>query len=137
MIWPIPREHGRIYTQAHLGRIYEGSSILEARSSQQRGDVNAHLVAAANDTQWGWECVCVQVLRLLQASPEVKTLDITGGAPELHPEFRRLVVAARALGVEVIDRCNLTVLSEDGQEDLAQFLAAQQVRCGLLCVIAH
>jgi MoaA/NifB/PqqE/SkfB family radical SAM enzyme len=69
----------------------------------------------------------VQVLRLLEASPEVKTLDITGGAPELHPEFRRLVVAARALGVEVIDRCNLTVLSEDGQEELAQFLADQQV----------
>ena len=50
-------------------------------------------------------------------------LDLTGGAPELHPQFRELVVAARRRGVEVIDRCNLTILSEPGQEDLAGFLA--------------
>jgi radical SAM/Cys-rich protein len=54
-------------------------------------------------------------------------LDITGGAPELHPGFRRLVRAGRELGVEVIDRCNLTILSEPGQEDLAEFLAAEGV----------
>ncbi len=54
-------------------------------------------------------------------------LDLTGGAPELHPAFRDLVRAARALGTHVIDRCNLTVLSEPGQEDLATFLAAQRV----------
>jgi radical SAM/Cys-rich protein len=55
------------------------------------------------------------------------TLDITGGAPELNGHFRRLVVAARELGVRVIDRCNLTVLDEPGQEDLAQFLFGHQV----------
>ncbi|MCP9927733.1 arsenosugar biosynthesis radical SAM (seleno)protein ArsS [Cyanobium sp. CH-040] len=55
------------------------------------------------------------------------TLDVTGGAPELHPGFRELVVAARQLGVTVIDRCNLTILSEPGQEDLADFLADQGV----------
>ena len=54
-------------------------------------------------------------------------LDLTGGAPELNPYFRRLVIAARALNVEVIDRCNLTVLLESGQEDLAEFLAGQEV----------
>jgi radical SAM/Cys-rich protein len=54
-------------------------------------------------------------------------LDLTGGAPELHPGFRDLVVRARRLGVAVIDRCNLTILSEPGQEDLAAFLAGQQV----------
>jgi len=54
-------------------------------------------------------------------------LDLTGGAPELHPQFRELVVAARRLGVEVIDRCNLTILSEPGQHDLADFLADQGV----------
>ncbi len=54
-------------------------------------------------------------------------LDLTGGAPELHPQFRELVVASRRLGVEVIDRCNLTILSEPGQEDLAPFLADQGV----------
>jgi radical SAM/Cys-rich protein len=57
----------------------------------------------------------------------VQTLDLTGGAPELNPHFRSLVQGARALGVHVIDRCNLTILSEPGQEDLAAFLAAQGV----------
>ena len=58
---------------------------------------------------------------------QVKRLDLTGGAPELNPYFRHLVIAARALNVEVIDRCNLTVLLETGQEDLAEFLAGQEV----------
>ena len=61
------------------------------------------------------------------AARGIGTLDLTGGAPELHPGFRWLVAAARALGVRVIDRCNLTILFEPGQEDLAQFLAEQQV----------
>jgi len=58
---------------------------------------------------------------------KVQTLDLTGGAPELMPHFRYLVKAARELGVTVIDRCNLTILNEPGQEDLAQFLADNQV----------
>jgi radical SAM/Cys-rich protein len=57
----------------------------------------------------------------------IKTLDLTGGAPELNTHFRRLVSAARALGVTVIDRCNLTILFEPGQETLAEFLADQGV----------
>jgi radical SAM/Cys-rich protein len=57
----------------------------------------------------------------------ITSLDLTGGAPELHPLFRPLVEEGRRLGVSVIDRCNLTILSEPGQEDLADFLAAQGV----------
>jgi radical SAM/Cys-rich protein len=57
----------------------------------------------------------------------IKTLDITGGAPELHAHFRDLVVRARQLGVHVIDRCNLTVLEEPGHEELGAFLAAERV----------
>jgi len=57
----------------------------------------------------------------------VSTLDLTGGAPELNPHFRYLVERARTRGVRVIDRCNLTVLFEPGQDDLAGFLAAQGV----------
>jgi radical SAM/Cys-rich protein len=56
------------------------------------------------------------------------TLDLTGGAPELNPNFRKLVRAAGRIGVRVIDRCNLSVLFEPGQEDLAEFLAAEQVQ---------
>jgi radical SAM/Cys-rich protein len=58
---------------------------------------------------------------------KIATLDITGGAPELNPHFRRLVTGARVLGIHVMDRCNLTILEEPGQADLAAFLAAEQV----------
>ena len=57
----------------------------------------------------------------------IKTLDITGGAPELNAHFRRLVTGARALGAKVMDRCNLTILEQPGQEDLAEFLAGNRV----------
>lgn len=56
-----------------------------------------------------------------------KVLDLTGGAPELHPLFRALVIAAREVGVAIIDRCNLTILLEQGQEDLHTFMAEQGV----------
>ena len=69
---------------------------------------------------------------------QIGTLDLTGGAPELHTGFRGLVRAARGQGVEVIDRCNLTILSEPGQEDLAAFLAEQGVTvvASLPCYLA-
>jgi radical SAM/Cys-rich protein len=70
--------------------------------------------------------VAALVVRYLDAS-EVSTLDITGGAPELNAQFRFLVREARARGLRVIDRCNLTILEEPGQEDLAGFLADQRV----------
>ena len=57
----------------------------------------------------------------------LSTLDITGGAPELNPHFRYLVEAASGLGLQVIDRCNLTILNEPGQETLAEYLAGHGV----------
>ncbi len=57
----------------------------------------------------------------------IKALDLTGGAPEMNSHFPYLVAQARALGVEVIDRCNLTILLEPGYEDLAEFLAENNV----------
>lgn len=69
-----------------------------------------------------------RVLELLEGAPEVHTLDVTGGAPELNPNFRHLVRQARRLGRTVIDRCNLTVLELEGQEDTAGFLAEQGVQ---------
>jgi radical SAM/Cys-rich protein len=65
----------------------------------------------------------VEVLKVRQ----IKVLDVTGGAPEMNQHFKSLVQRARALGVRVIDRCNLTILFEPGYEDLAQFLADNQV----------
>ena len=67
-----------------------------------------------------------QVLGYLAASG-ARAIDLTGGAPELNPHFRYLVTRARAMGAKVTDRCNLTILFEEGQEDLAGFLAAHQV----------
>ena len=70
--------------------------------------------------------VAEAVVRYLDVS-EVSTLDITGGAPEMNGQFRYLVGEARARGLRVIDRCNLTILEEPGQEDLGEFLAEHQV----------
>ncbi len=67
-----------------------------------------------------------EVIAFMRAS-KVTTLDLTGGAPELNEHFRRLVISAHQIGVRVIDRCNLTILGEPGQEDLDQFLATNQV----------
>jgi radical SAM/Cys-rich protein len=68
-----------------------------------------------------------RVLELLEKNPQLSTLDLTGGAPELNENFRELVAGARALGRRVIDRCNLTVLLLPGQEDSAEFLAEHGV----------
>jgi radical SAM/Cys-rich protein len=67
--------------------------------------------------------LCVKAL----AESDIPTVDITGGAPELNPDFRWLVQQARALGRHVMDRCNLTVLTIAGQSDLAEFLAQHRV----------
>jgi len=69
-----------------------------------------------------------RVLELLSRTPTIKTLDITGGAPELQPNFRYLVREATKLGLSMNDRCNLTCLTEPGQEDLAEFLAEHKMR---------
>ena len=66
------------------------------------------------------------IVEFLRAA-SISTLDITGGAPELNENFRFLVKSARALGVHVIDRCNLTILGEPGFEDLDRFLAVHEV----------
>ena len=67
------------------------------------------------------------ILEVLEL-PSVHTLDLTGGAPEMNPLFRELVSAAVERGVSVIDRCNLTILLEPGQEDTAEFLAEHGVQ---------
>ena len=83
-----------------------------------------------NAGPWRTESMDAATLELIPAvirSRRIQVLDLTGGAPELHYGFRQLVDAAVELGVEVMDRCNLTILSEPGHEDLAQFLASRRV----------
>ena len=69
----------------------------------------------------------LELIPQVLAARQIGTLDLTGGAPELHYKFRDLVSKATALGVRVIDRCNLTILFEHGQEGLAEFLASHKV----------
>ena len=68
-----------------------------------------------------------RVIDLIGRSSSIRTVNITGGAPELHPEFRRLVQTTHRAGCHVMDRCNLTVLLEPGQTDTVDFLAAHKV----------
>jgi radical SAM/Cys-rich protein len=88
--------------------------------------LHCHVAASPKRTEeMSWETMTL-LLEFAQRQ-QIKTLDLTGGAPEMNPHFRDLVRAARALGMRVIDRCNLTILAEPGYEDLAQFLADQAV----------
>ena len=88
--------------------------------------VHCHVNAGPTRTEMMSPGTVAEVISFLEVS-EVRTLDITGGAPELHPQFRSLVLRARSLGLHVIDRCNLTILEEPGQDDLARFLAENKV----------
>ena len=88
--------------------------------------VHCHVNAGPNRTEQMSGAVIDDVLAFVTRR-RIATLDITGGAPELNAHFRRLVTAARARGVKVMDRCNLTILEQPGQEDLAAFLAREQV----------
>ena len=88
--------------------------------------LHCHVNAGPTRTeQMDWHTIS-NVLEFIEAA-KVSVLDVTGGAPELNPHFRYLVERAHALGVHVIDRCNLTILEEPGFEDLAKFLRCNQV----------
>jgi len=89
--------------------------------------LHCHVNAGPKRTEvMEWKTI-KQLITFIESS-SVKTLDLTGGAPELNPYFRDFVSAARQRGLNVIDRCNLTVLFESDQQDTAQFLADNRVR---------
>jgi radical SAM/Cys-rich protein len=89
--------------------------------------VHCHVNAGPKRTELMTLDTVEAVLAFLRAQPQVRTLDLTGGAPEMNPHFRYLVEEAGMLGMRVIDRCNLTILEEPGYEDLAEFLAVLRV----------
>jgi radical SAM/Cys-rich protein len=115
----------------------EGAGVL-ARARVETLQVNVgklcnmachhcHVEAGPKRTEIMTRDTVDQALRVLDGSPEVTLVDLTGGAPELNPSFRFLVTEVRRRGVRVIDRCNLSVLFEPEQDDLVDFLAAQEV----------
>ncbi|MGZ0076184.1 arsenosugar biosynthesis radical SAM (seleno)protein ArsS [Methylomonas sp. YC3] len=89
--------------------------------------VHCHVNAGPKRTEMMSRETIDEILALADAA-NIHTLDLTGGAPEMHPDFRYLVRAALDRGIAVIDRCNLTILEEPEYADLAAFLAAQQVK---------
>jgi radical SAM/Cys-rich protein len=112
--FPVPRRTRLTTLQVNLGyRCNQQCQHCHVNAGPNRGE-------AMDDAN-------LELIPRVLAARGLTSLDLTGGAPELHPRFRWLVQAARALDVKVIDRCNLTILSEPGQEDLADFLAAQGV----------
>lgn len=120
-------EHGITDKQKHLKKksievfqlnigIYcnQACNHCHVESSPKRQEMMSHEVARK----------CIDILK---NSPSVHTMDVTGGAPELCNEFRYIATEGRKLGIDVIDRCNLTALLEPGQEDTAQFLADNKI----------
>ena len=95
---------------------------------------HCHVEAGPKRTEIMPASVADRVLELLAASPGVETMDLTGGAPELNPHFRRLVTEVHRLGRRIIDRCNLTVLFAPGQDDLPAFLAAVETALPFILV---
>jgi radical SAM/Cys-rich protein len=110
-----------------LGRVRVDTLQVNVGKRCNQACHHCHVEAGPKRTERMVAPVVTRVLELLAASRAVATLDVTGGAPELNPHFRRLVTEARRLGCAVVDRCNLTILFEPGQEDLAEFLAAHGV----------
>ncbi len=87
---------------------------------------HCHVDAGPDRTEVMSREVMEQCLRVLDQT-DIQTVDITGGAPELHPDFRWLVGEVRARGRHVMDRCNLTILALPNYADLPEFLAEHEV----------
>ena len=88
---------------------------------------HCHVDASPSRTEMMSDKIINLIPKVIKAN-KIKLLDITGGAPELHPKFKHLVTEVRSLNVEVMDRCNLTIITEPGHEELANFLASNKVQ---------
>lgn len=89
---------------------------------------HCHVESGPNRTE-NMELETVErLLELLKKEPQIHTVDITGGAPELNPHFRYFVSEIRKMEKEIIDRCNLTVFFEEGQSDTPEFLAENKIQ---------
>jgi radical SAM/Cys-rich protein len=119
---PLLRQHG--FPAIHRGRTETLQVNLGYRCNQSC--LHCHVNAGPTRTEEMSRETIADVLAFLEVAG-VRRLDLTGGAPELNPHFRDLVVRATEIGVHVIDRCNLTILEQPGQEGLAEFLAARRV----------
>jgi radical SAM/Cys-rich protein len=88
---------------------------------------HCHVDAGPKRSERMIESTAREIVGLLENSSQVEVVDLTGGAPELNEHFRYIVESARALGLRVIDRCNLTVLFEAGMRWLPEFFVENQI----------
>lgn len=128
-------EHRRILARPEFDRLagpLHGAtlSVLQVNVGKWCNQAcrHCHVDASPARTETMTHETAQAVLDILDRVPEFTTLDLTGGAPEGHAVFRTLVDGARQRGRAVIDRCNLTILSEPGHEDLADYLASREVQ---------
>jgi radical SAM/Cys-rich protein len=105
-----------------------GIDVLQVNLGKRCNQTCAHChVDAGPDRTESMDRATVEACLGVLEAHDIPVLDITGGAPELHPEFRYIAERGRALGRHVIDRCNLTLLTATGGEELADFLAANEI----------
>lgn len=88
---------------------------------------HCHVGAGPNRAEIMSQDTVDRVMKILASSPEIKTVDLTGGAPELNPHFRSIILRSKSLGKKVLVRCNLTVLLELGQEGTIDFFKENRV----------
>ncbi len=89
--------------------------------------VHCHVDAGPTRKEMMTRATVDRCLEIIAGVPGIETVDITGGAPEINPNFRHLVTESRRLGKHVIDRCNLTILEYEGFEYLYEFLSDNRV----------
>ena len=126
---PLVEAFDAAVARSHLKRLRTTSvSVLQVNVGKRCNQAchHCHVDAGPDRSEVMTDEVFDAVLSVLERHP-IPTVDITGGAPELHPRFRELVVRARGLGRHVIDRCNLTIATLPNYADLPEFLAANEV----------
>lgn len=122
---PLPVFDGKLQAAGLFPLAATGVTTLQVNVGKRCNQAckHCHVDAGPNRTEEMSRENIHLCLDILRRYPEIETLDITGGAPELNPHFEYLAAGGRALGRRVIDRCNLTILFVPGKEHLAGFLA--------------
>jgi radical SAM/Cys-rich protein len=118
----------------------KGISVLQINLGKRcnLACTHCHVEAGPKRTEELTPEICEQLIELIHQFPEIKIVDLTGGAPEMNYGFKPLVEAAKATGKQVIVRSNLTIIFEDGFNDLPEYFAKHQVRivASLPCYLA-
>ena len=126
---PLARGFGDVLARAGYAPLRAATiSVLQINVGKRCNQTcrHCHVDAGPDRTEVMTAAVIDACLQFLEAS-DIPTLDITGGAPELHPAFRDIVRRARTMGRHVMDRCNLTIMRLPNYQDLPEFLAAHRV----------